>query len=32
MRAFNERLTSHPSLEATILPVGDGLALAVRRP
>jgi caffeoyl-CoA O-methyltransferase len=31
MRAFNERLLSDPALEATILPVGDGLALAVRR-
>jgi caffeoyl-CoA O-methyltransferase len=31
MRAFNERLVSDPALEATVLPVGDGLALAVRR-
>jgi caffeoyl-CoA O-methyltransferase len=31
MRAFNERLLSDPALEATVVPVGDGLALAVRR-
>ena len=31
MRAFNERLMADPALEATVLPVGDGLALAVRR-
>ena len=32
LRDFNERLLSHPELElAQILPVGDGLALAVRR-
>ncbi len=31
MRAFNERLMSHPDLIATITPVGDGVALAVRR-
>ena len=31
MRAFNERLQSDPALESTVLPVGDGLALAVRR-
>jgi predicted O-methyltransferase YrrM len=30
-RAFNERLLKHPQLEATITPVGDGIALAVRR-
>ena len=31
MRAFNERLMADPALEATVLPVGDGLTLAVRR-
>jgi caffeoyl-CoA O-methyltransferase len=31
MRAFNERLTSDPSLEASVVPIGDGLMLAVRR-
>ena len=31
MRAFNERLMSRPELAATITPVGDGVALAVRR-
>jgi caffeoyl-CoA O-methyltransferase len=30
-RAFNERLLGHPKLVATIAPVGDGIALAVRR-
>jgi predicted O-methyltransferase YrrM len=31
-RAFNERLYAHPDIEiATVLPVGDGVALAVRR-
>jgi caffeoyl-CoA O-methyltransferase len=30
-RAFNERLLDHPQLLATIVPVGDGIALAVRR-
>ena len=31
-RAFNERLYAHPELQdATVLPVGDGVALAVRR-
>jgi caffeoyl-CoA O-methyltransferase len=30
-RAFNERLLSHPELVGTITPVGDGIALAVRR-
>ena len=29
MRAFNERLTADPRLEATVTPVGDGVALAV---
>ena len=30
-RAFNERLYAHPEIEvATVLPVGDGVALAVR--
>jgi predicted O-methyltransferase YrrM len=31
MRAFNARLMSDPALDATVLPVGDGLTLAVRR-
>lgn len=31
MRAFNERLMDHPRLRGTILPVGDGVALATRR-
>jgi len=30
-RAFNERLLDHPQLIATITPVGDGIALAIRR-
>jgi caffeoyl-CoA O-methyltransferase len=30
-RAFNERLLRHPQLDTTITPVGDGIALAVRR-
>jgi caffeoyl-CoA O-methyltransferase len=30
-RAFNARLLDHPQLVATITPVGDGIALAVRR-
>lgn len=30
-RAFNERLLAHPDLVGTITPVGDGIALAVRR-
>ena len=31
-RAFNERLSPHPEIEvATVTPVGDGVALAVRR-
>lgn len=30
-RAFNEHLVDHPDLIATLTPVGDGLALAVRR-
>jgi predicted O-methyltransferase YrrM len=30
-RAFNARLLSHPQLVTTITPVGDGIALAVRR-
>ncbi len=29
LRAFNERLASDPRLTATIIPVGDGLAVAV---
>lgn len=31
MREFNHRLTTDPELEATVLPVGDGVAVAVRR-
>lgn len=30
-RAFNERLLAHPELVATIMPVGDGIALAAKR-
>jgi caffeoyl-CoA O-methyltransferase len=30
-RAFNDHLVNHPDLVATLTPVGDGLALAVRR-
>jgi len=30
-RAFNARLLDHPQLDATITPVGDGIALATRR-
>ncbi len=30
MRAFNERLMADPALEATVTPVGDGVALAVK--
>ncbi len=30
-RAFNERLLAHPDLTATLTPVGDGVAIAVRR-
>jgi caffeoyl-CoA O-methyltransferase len=30
MRAFNHRLVSDPRLAATVLPVGDGVAVAVR--
>jgi predicted O-methyltransferase YrrM len=30
-RTFNERLLAHPELEATLLPVGDGVAVAVKR-
>lgn len=30
-RLFNERLLTHPELTATLTPVGDGVALAVRR-
>ena len=33
LRAFNERFLRHAQLEATILPVGDGLGVGVvRRP
>jgi predicted O-methyltransferase YrrM len=31
MRTFNERLLSRGDLDATVLPVGDGVAIAVRR-
>jgi caffeoyl-CoA O-methyltransferase len=31
-RAFNERLLAHPELVMTVLPVGDGVAVGVRRP
>jgi caffeoyl-CoA O-methyltransferase len=31
MREFNLRLTTDTTLEATVLPVGDGVAVAVRR-
>jgi predicted O-methyltransferase YrrM len=31
MREFNRRLVSDPRLDATVLPVGDGVAVAVRR-
>jgi caffeoyl-CoA O-methyltransferase len=31
MREFNQRLTSDAGLDATVLPVGDGVAVAVRR-
>jgi predicted O-methyltransferase YrrM len=31
MRAFNAGLMSDPRLDATVLPVGDGVAVAVRR-
>lgn len=30
-RAFNEALVGHPELVATVTPVGDGIALAVKR-
>jgi predicted O-methyltransferase YrrM len=32
MRAFNADLVANPSVIATVLPVGDGVAVAVRRP
>jgi caffeoyl-CoA O-methyltransferase len=31
IRAFNRKFANHPSLDSTILPVGDGLALGVKR-
>jgi predicted O-methyltransferase YrrM len=31
MRAFNERLVSRDDLDATVIPVGDGVAIAVTR-
>jgi caffeoyl-CoA O-methyltransferase len=31
MREFNRRLVSDPRLDAMVLPVGDGVAVAVRR-
>ncbi|MDQ2865366.1 MAG: O-methyltransferase [Candidatus Eremiobacteraeota bacterium] len=30
MRAFNERFLTHPDLDATILPLGDGTGIGVR--
>ncbi len=30
-RAFNERLLDHPDLTGTVMPVGDGVLVAVRR-
>jgi predicted O-methyltransferase YrrM len=32
IRAFNERFVRHPRLFATIVPVGDGLGIGVKRP
>jgi predicted O-methyltransferase YrrM len=32
LRAFNERFLRHEQLEATIVPVGDGLGIGVVRP
>jgi caffeoyl-CoA O-methyltransferase len=32
LRAFNERFLHHEQLEATILPIGDGLGFGVVRP
>ncbi len=31
VRTFNEELLRHPALSATIVPIGDGLGLAVKR-
>ena len=31
IRSFNRKFGSHPSLDATLLPVGDGLAVGVKR-
>ena len=31
IRTFNEALLHHPAFEATIVPIGDGLGLAVKR-
>jgi predicted O-methyltransferase YrrM len=31
IRRFNEELLRHPALDATIVPIGDGLGLAVKR-
>ncbi len=30
-RAFNDRFLGHPELDGLITPVGDGIALAVKR-
>jgi caffeoyl-CoA O-methyltransferase len=32
LRAFNEAIVKHPSLRAVVLPLGDGVAYAVRQP
>src|SRR5207237_8974052 len=31
IREFNRKFVKHPSLDATILPVGDGLGIGVKR-
>ncbi|NQW29040.1 MAG: O-methyltransferase [Ignavibacteria bacterium] len=30
LRTFNERLSSHPELQATLVPLGDGMAIGVK--
>lgn len=30
LRTFNERLSSHPQLQATLVPLGDGMAIGVK--
>jgi predicted O-methyltransferase YrrM len=30
-RAFNQRFLEHPDLDATLLPVGDGMAIGARK-